>query len=146
MDVLKKENASLKAERLDNIKQNDARVLLTNKTELEALVVAHGSAEELKELTEQVSKMRDEFQEIGRDHAGIKKELSNLKTDNKSVNINDLKRTIIELDAKVEKHAALSNGNFVSLNEPISQLHTLTEEQAKLSGLFHLHVRACSEM
>ena len=77
-----------------------------------------------------------------------------------------------ELDAKVAKHAALSNENFITHNEnsnkqrntfvsqvssvirkqftdvsnAISQLNTLTEEQAKLSDLFHLHVRACSEI
>ena len=146
MDILKQENASLRAERLDNIKENDARVLIANKTELEALAVAHGSAEELKELkshtVEQDSKMRDEvfnlsaqFQEINRDHASIKEELSNLKTYNKSVNINDLKRTIIELDAKVEKHAALSIRNFISLNEPISPRKILVDVSAEAGRL-----------
>ena len=156
--ALKLDNFKLRAERLDSVKETEAKVLLSNKTGLdevkEALAVANGVAEELKELkaslapamirineelksqtTEQVSKMRDEvfnlaaqFQEINRDHASIKEELSNLKADS---NNNDLKRTIKELGAKVENfitHVDENSSKNVDINAVKNTIKKLTKE------------------
>ena len=52
--ALKLDNFKLRAERLDNVKETEAKVLLSNKIGLdevkEVLAVANGVAEELKEL------------------------------------------------------------------------------------------------
>ena len=137
--ALKLDNFKLRAERLDSVKETEAKVLLSNKTGLdevkEALAVANAVAEELKEIKASLApamiRINEELKSQTEEkfHA-MKEEISNLSCQLQQVNKASKSVDIDDLKSKSNEVILITTTKF---QETAERFHAMKEEISNLS-------------
>ena len=136
--ALKLDNLKLRAERIDSVQKTEAKVMLSNKTGLdevkEALAVASGVAEELKEVKASLApamiRINEELRSQTAEILNLSCQLQQVNKASKNVDINDLK-------SKINKVILTTSTKFQEINEEQSQtaekFYAMKEEISNLS-------------